>query len=87
MLITDPAHQRRGAGKLLINWGTAIADKANLPSILEASEVGRPLYMSHGFVPVEEEVFDLKKYSSDLEGTETNTVMIRQPVTQVEISN
>lgn len=78
MLVTDPEHHRRGAGALLVKWGTAQADAANLPSFLEASNAGRPLYARLGFVPVHEEVFDLSKYGA--EGEDTNTIMIRQPV-------
>ena len=78
MLITDPAHHRRGAGALLVKWGTEQADTHNLPSFLEASEAGKPLYARLGFVAVHEEVFDLAKWG--LEGKDTNTLMIRQPV-------
>lgn len=63
---------------MLVEWGTKQADKAQLPSFLEASETGRPLYERLGFRSVHEEVFDLAKYGS--EGTEINTAMIRQPV-------
>lgn len=27
ILAVDPAYQRRGAGRLLVKWGTAIADE------------------------------------------------------------
>ena len=78
MLITDPAHHRRGAGALLVKWGIEQADAHNLPSFLEASEAGKPLYARSGFVAVHEEVFDLAKWGG--EGTDRNTLMIRQPV-------
>jgi predicted N-acetyltransferase YhbS len=78
MLVTDPEHHRRGAGELLVRWGTEQADEAQLPSFLEASLMGRPLYARLGFEPQEEEVWDLKKYG--LEGTDVSTPMIRQPV-------
>lgn len=75
--MTDPEEQRRGAGAMLIKWGLDQADKAQLPSFLEASEAGRPLYVRWGFEAIAEEVFDLTKYGG--EGTDSNTVMIRQP--------
>ena len=78
MLVTDPEHQRRGAGALLINWGLERADKAQLLSFLEATETGRPLYIKLGFKAVHEEVFDLSKYGA--QGIETNTAMIRDPM-------
>lgn len=78
MLITDPEHHRRGAGALLVKWGTSRADTHNLSSFLEASEAGKPLYSRLGFEAVHEEVFDLAKWGG--EGKDTNTLMIRQPV-------
>ncbi|KAH8731535.1 hypothetical protein GQ44DRAFT_822446 [Phaeosphaeriaceae sp. PMI808] len=77
VLITDPEHHRRGAGAMLIQWGTSQADDARLPSFLEATLIGRPLYARMGFEPRHEEVFDLTKYG--LQGTDTTTVMIREP--------
>jgi GNAT superfamily N-acetyltransferase len=78
ILVTDPEHHRRGAGAMLIRWGTAQADKAQLPAYLEATEVGKPLYAREGFEPRHEEVFDLNKYG--LQGTDVSTVMIREPL-------
>lgn len=78
MLITDPAHHRRGAGGQLVRWGTSQADVAQLPCFLESSVMGRPLYTKCGFTPRLEQVFDLTKYGG--EGGDMNTVMIRDPV-------
>lgn len=75
MLVTDPEHLRRGAGRMLVTWGIERADKAKLPSCLEATEEGKPLYAKLGFEPVHEQQFDLSKYGG--EGFETNTVMLR----------
>ncbi|OCL10895.1 hypothetical protein AOQ84DRAFT_336738 [Glonium stellatum] len=77
MLITLPEHHRRGAGAMLLKWGLDQADKAQLPSYLEASDMGRPLYEKLGYRPVKETFFDLSKYGS--EGIERNTVMLRDP--------
>ncbi|KAF2710352.1 hypothetical protein K504DRAFT_476343 [Pleomassaria siparia CBS 279.74] len=79
MLVCDPNHGRRGAGAMLVKWGTSQADVLNLPCFLEASEMGRPLYARLGFVPVHEEIFHGAKYGLDT-GDEVNTCMIRQPV-------
>jgi GNAT superfamily N-acetyltransferase len=78
ILVTDPEHHRRGAGAMLIRWGTAQADKAQLPAFLEATQVGRPLYAREGFEPRHDEEFDLSKYGS--QGTDVSTVMIREPL-------
>jgi hypothetical protein len=66
---------------MLVTWGTERADKAQLPCFLEASLIGRPLYARLGFEPRHEEVFDLTRYG--LQGTDINTVMIREPLLYV----
>jgi len=77
MLVVDPEYQRRGVGDMLVKWGIEKADKVQLPSFLEASEVGKGLYLKNGFEAVNEEIFDLSKYGR--KGIEVNTAMIRQP--------
>ncbi|KAF2749343.1 acyl-CoA N-acyltransferase [Sporormia fimetaria CBS 119925] len=77
ILVTHPDHHRRGAGAMLVKWGTDRADKAHLPAFLEASEEGKPLYAKMGFKEMEYREFDLTKYGR--EGTERNTIMIRSP--------
>ncbi|KAH6629871.1 hypothetical protein C7974DRAFT_312037 [Boeremia exigua] len=78
ILITDPAHHRRGAGAKLVRWGTEQADADQLPCFLESSVMGRPLYARYGFTPRLEQKFDLTKYGG--QGEDTNTIMIRDPV-------
>ncbi|KAH7030041.1 acyl-CoA N-acyltransferase [Macrophomina phaseolina] len=78
LLITHPNHYRRGAGSMLIRWGTQKADNAGLICFLEASQAGRPLYKRHGFEDRETTEFDLAKYGGT--GVDKNTTMIRQPV-------
>ncbi|CCT61081.1 hypothetical protein IAQ61_001638 [Plenodomus lingam] len=80
ILVTDPEHHRRGAGTMLLKWGLEQADKDNMPAFLESSSMARPLYTSLGFSARHEEIWDLKKYG--LEGTDTSTVMIRDPVSR-----
>ena len=66
---------------MLVKWGCSRADRAGLPSFLEASDAGRFLYESLGFEPVHEEFFVLSKYdpSFDPSRSERNTCMIREP--------
>ncbi|KAF1935176.1 hypothetical protein EJ02DRAFT_460598 [Clathrospora elynae] len=78
ILATDPEHHRRGAGAMLVDWGVRKADSAQLPSFLESSPMGRPLYERMGFRPKEVVMWDLKKYG--LEGTDNSTVMLREPL-------
>ncbi|KAI1330764.1 acyl-CoA N-acyltransferase [Xylariaceae sp. FL0255] len=44
-----PNHQRRGAGRLLLQWGIDLAEKLGLPIYLESTVPGYPLYSSLGF--------------------------------------
>ncbi|KAK2788988.1 hypothetical protein FQN53_002804 [Emmonsiellopsis sp. PD_33] len=44
-----PAHQRRGVGKLLMEWGLGVGEKLQLPVYLESSSAGLPLYTKLGF--------------------------------------
>jgi hypothetical protein len=66
---------------MLVQWGTAQADEAQLPCFLEATEMGKPLYAREGFEAQHEEHWDLSKYG--LQGSDTSTVMIRKPLLYV----
>jgi len=50
MLSTHPDHQRRGAGSMLMKWGTDIADSLGYTAFVQGTHVGKPFYESHGFV-------------------------------------
>ena len=77
MLDTYPAHQRRGAGTMLVQWGTRIADEAGLPCYLEASEAGYSLYRRHGFEDVEVLEWDAREWGA--EGVCRYVCMVRAP--------
>jgi predicted GNAT family N-acyltransferase len=62
---------------MLIKWGIEQADKAQLPTYLEASAEGRALYARFGFKEVEQHTFDMADYGG--QGLEISTVMIRSP--------
>jgi GNAT superfamily N-acetyltransferase len=49
MLATDPQHNRRGAGSLLLKHGLRKADQLQLPVYLDSGIAGRDLYARHGF--------------------------------------
>ncbi|KAF2271236.1 acyl-CoA N-acyltransferase, partial [Westerdykella ornata] len=55
-LLTLPEFQGRGIGSLLLKWAMDQADATDpvTPLYLEASAMGRPVYLHHGFVPVGE---------------------------------
>jgi GNAT superfamily N-acetyltransferase len=64
ILATDPAHMHRGAGKMLLKFGTDIADEMGLPCFLEGSPEGLGLYRASGFKVVGWIWVDLKKYQN-----------------------
>ncbi|KAF2462809.1 acyl-CoA N-acyltransferase [Lindgomyces ingoldianus] len=49
MLIVDPYYQRQGAGRMLVQWGTAVADRLGVEAVVEAGDYGRGLYAQEGF--------------------------------------
>ncbi|KAK1047119.1 hypothetical protein LTR74_017815 [Friedmanniomyces endolithicus] len=65
ILVTHPAHQRRGAGSMLVKWGCEKTDERGLMSILMASEAGLPIYLKHGFELVQETPMDLRPFGVD----------------------
>ncbi len=74
-LYTDPKHQRRGAGHMLVQWGVNEAARLRLPMYLESTATGHELYKSCGFRDVEELNVDMTKYGGD--GIHTSWAMRR----------
>jgi len=64
-LVTRPAHRRRGAGSMLIQWGLDYADGKELTVYLEASEETRLLYEKFGFQVFSEFSFNKAKYGGE----------------------
>ncbi|KAF4976916.1 hypothetical protein FZEAL_6492 [Fusarium zealandicum] len=67
LMHTDPKHQRRGAASLLMDWGLREADRLGIPSFLEASAEGRPLYEKFGFREVKRLTIDLSVWGGPSE--------------------
>jgi len=61
-LQTVPEHQRRGAGGMLLKWGTDEAARLGLPVFLCASEEGLSVYRRAGFVELEVTETDMTQY-------------------------
>jgi GNAT superfamily N-acetyltransferase len=78
MLHTDPAFQGRGAGGMLVEWGTKKADELGLPAYLESSPKGHRVYQRYGFRDVEVVDFDASLYGGS--GIYKEPLMIREPV-------
>jgi predicted N-acetyltransferase YhbS len=78
MLATHPDHQYGGAGRMLLRWGTDIADASKvLPCYLEGSPAGHALYRSAGFEDVE--TLDMDLSSGEVKVSNHRYVMIRPP--------
>ncbi|KAF2674879.1 acyl-CoA N-acyltransferase [Microthyrium microscopicum] len=77
-LTVSPDFQRRGVGRLLMQWGMDKADKLGLENYLEASQAGKKLYESCGFRAIKEMQFDMRPWG--VERTAIHAVMFRQPV-------
>ena len=52
-IATHPDHQRRGAAKMLTDWGLDRCRKEKIPAYLESTPVAIAFYAKAGFVPVE----------------------------------
>ncbi|KAL9134539.1 MAG: hypothetical protein Q9175_004275 [Cornicularia normoerica] len=77
MLAVDPAYQRRGLGSMLIRPGLEDADKAGAQTYIEASPDGMPLYLKHGWEPVDKMVIDMGKHGAG-SGVEVMPCLMRE---------
>lgn len=76
IVVCHKDHQRRGAGKMLLRWGTDIADEVEtLPCYLEASVAGRRLYSAFGFEDVDSLDMDMGSFGG--KGLHQHFIMIR----------
>ena len=65
LLCIDPKSQRQGAGTLLVEWGTALAESLGLSAYLEASPAGYHLYRKLGFRQVDVGVVKADEWDGD----------------------
>jgi GNAT superfamily N-acetyltransferase len=72
LLGTDPEHQRRGAGALIVQYGCDIADRDGIPSYIDSSVQGKPLYEKFGFKDLSDPQFTWEGLAS----------MVREPVSR-----
>ena len=77
MLATQPFHQHKGAGTLLLEAILSAADAAGIECYLEATDTAKPLYARHGFVAIRELRFDPAEYGILGYRVERQTVMVR----------
>ncbi|KAK6007815.1 hypothetical protein QM012_004629 [Aureobasidium pullulans] len=55
LLMTAGEFKGRGAGGMILEYGTALADEEQVECYIDASPAGRPLYERHGFVFTKQE--------------------------------
>lgn len=59
--------------------GLAAADKDNAKAYIEATAIGLPLYVRHGWQPVQVMRVDLDSFGFIGEGVRVHTLMVREP--------
>jgi GNAT superfamily N-acetyltransferase len=82
VLAIDPAYQRMGIGKKLLDWGLAKCDEEGWECWIDATKNGKGLYEKCGWELVEDKHFDLEKYGGAKGATDTCSCMLRQPQSQ-----
>ncbi len=76
-LATHPNQQRRGAGRMLLNWGLKKADEEGLITYLDCSDIGLPMYEKAGFKLVKATEWDRVPWGG--QGKTWHGHMTRQP--------
>ena len=62
---------------MLIRPGLAAADKDGAQTFIEASPAGLPLYLRHGWEPVDEMTIDMRPHGGT--GIEVMPLLMREP--------
>ncbi|KAK3941445.1 hypothetical protein QBC46DRAFT_382701 [Diplogelasinospora grovesii] len=76
-LQTDPKHERRGAGGMLLKACVEEGERLGLPVLLTSSPAGRPLYVRNGFTDVKKFELDFAQWG--LDKVQEVWAMIREP--------
>ncbi|PNS17553.1 hypothetical protein CAC42_8096 [Sphaceloma murrayae] len=74
---TLPKYQGKGAGAMLMKWGTDLADGERLPIRLESSPAGRSLYLKSGFEILAEVNHDVSRFGGP--SSYAHALMVRRP--------
>lgn len=76
-LATHPDHQRRGAAKILLDWGLKMADDLGVPTYLDGTSIGKPVYDKNGFKVIKTVEWDREPWGG--KGKDCHWCMVRQP--------
>ena len=80
--MVDPQWQRKGAGTLLTQWGTKMADNLGVDAIVEATAVAVPLYRKNGFELHQDSTLQLPEKWKD-RPKQRICWMVRSPVKKI----
>lgn len=64
---------------MLATHGLAVADTAGAPIYLDSTPAGLPLYIRHGWKPVDEIRVNLEKYGYEGKGWAVEKCLLREP--------
>jgi len=79
ILMTDPAHHRRGAAAKMVQWAAGEADRLGIPSYSEASPQGRLVYERWGYRTVRRKTFEMGEFGREGMEDDVSCIMIREP--------
>lgn len=65
LLCVHKDHQRKGVGKVLLQWGLEYSAKVSLPVYLEASPAGYGLYLQYGFRQIDVATIKAEDWDGD----------------------
>lgn len=65
ILAVEPQSQGRGAGSMLVKWGTDLADSMGAEAVVEGSDAGKPLYEKHGYTSLQRVTMQVPEKWSD----------------------
>jgi len=80
-----PSHQRKGAGRMLLQWGIDLARRHGVPIYLESTPNGLWLYKRAGFQEIGEASEDLKKFGGSTDYS--HVFMVLQPKSLLAAGN
>jgi len=71
-----PEFRRRGAGKLLMDWGVQKANEMDLEAYIDATDVGKHLYETYGFIAGQKVDFDPSKPNPSARWKELEKILL-----------
>ena len=76
LMCVYPEFQRRGLGRLLMEWGLAKIDSLGLESFIEATDSGTGLYAMCGYRPVKKVIVNVDRADASAEWKELSAQLM-----------